>query len=455
MRNKITYQEWFKFNFTSSVKDVRMFASKYDSLDGVLRANPEILNTVHEELSQKLSVSKEGRSSAYTSEQIFRSIVVMFIEQYDYRDAVTNIDTNEVLRNFVQLGIKPMMDAGFLCKGYGCLSEHTWEEINRLLGGYAKEEEKISGEKLRMDSTVVESNIHYPTDSSLLWDSYRTLARLMRELSGEMKAEGLNHRFHDKKIKKLAYYISRNGGSSSKRKQQQVKKKYRTLIDRVKGIRDVAENAAALLSGHLLPEVVELKHYIPLVEKVIDQAERRVLKGEQVPAEEKVYSIFEDHTELLKRGKAGKPVEFGHKVLLAQNEDKFITHYQVLPEREEDKDLLQGALDAHKRLFEKAPSVLAADRGFYKDREQLNNLEEGIETVSIPKKGERTAEEKEREGTEEFKEGQRFRAGSEGSISVLKRAYKLKKCLFKGYKNFAASVGCAVFCHNLVLLTQL
>jgi hypothetical protein len=127
----------------------------------------------------------------------------------------------------------------------------------------------------------------------------------------------------------------------------------------------------------------------------------------------------------------------------------------VLPEREEDKDLLQGALDEHKRIFEKVPSVLAADRGFYEDREQLNELAKDIQTVSIPKKGERTTEEKERESTEEFKEGQRFRAGSEGSISVLKRAYKLKKCLFKGYKNFAASVGCAVFCHNLVLLTQL
>lgn len=455
MRTKVTYQEWFNCDASSSVKEVREYVRKYELLDELLKINPEILNAVHKDLSRKLSMSKQGRSSDYTSEEMFRSIVVMFIEQYSYRDAVKNIDTNVVLRNFVRLGIKPMMDPGFLSKVYGSLSESTWEEINRVLGGYAKEEALIGGEKLRMDSTVVESNIHYPTDSSLLWDSYRTLSRLMREISVEMKAVGLFHRFHDKKIKKLAYFISRNGGSSSKRKQQQVKKTYRKLINRVQWICGVAHNAASLLSGELLPEVVELKHYLPLVEKVIDQAERRVFQGEMLPAEEKLYSIFEEHTELIKRGKAGTPVEFGHKVLLAQNEDKFITHYQVLPERKDDTELLQGALDAHKTLFEKAPSVLAADRGFYKDREQLKQLAEEIETVSIAKKGNRTAEEKERESTEEFKEGQRFRAGSEGSISVLKRAFKLKKCLFKGYKNFAASVGCAVFCHNLVLLTQL
>ncbi len=146
-----------------------------------------------------------------------------------------------------------------------------------------------------------------------------------------------------------------------------------------------------------------------------------------LPASEKVYSLFEEHTELLKRGKAGKPVEFGHKILVAQNEDKYITHYEVLPQRKEDKDLLEDTLQAHKNLFGQAPSVLAADRGFYQDRQQLKALAEEIETVSMAVKGNRTEEEKAWESSEEFKEGQRFRAGSEGSISVLKRAYKLNK----------------------------
>jgi len=209
------------------------------------------------------------------------------------------------------------------------------------------------------------------------------------------------------------------------------------------------------LAGSLLGGITELEHYLPIVERIIQQAERRVLEGVMLPAGEKVYSLFEEHTELIKRGKAGKPIEFGHKILVAQNGEKYITHYETLPQRKEDKELLKGTLEAHKNLFGEMPRVLAADRGFYEDRQQRKKLADEIETVSMAVKGKRTEEEKAWESSEEFKEGQRFRAGSEGSISVLKRAYKLGKCLFKGFKNFAVSVGCAVFCHNLVLLTRL
>jgi IS5 family transposase len=198
-----------------------------------------------------------------------------------------------------------------------------------------------------------------------------------------------------------------------------------------------------------------LSHYLPIVEKIIDQADKRVFQGVMPAADEKIYSLFEEHTELLKRGKAGKPIEFGHKILLAQTGEKFIHHYQVFPRRQEDKDLLEPALNAHTRVFGVGPAVLATDKGFYESIEQLLSLEETITTVSICKKGRRTPQEYERESSEAFKDGQRFRAGCEGSISVLKRAFNLGKCFFKGFKNYAASVGCAVFCHHLVLLTRL
>ena len=164
---------------------------------------------------------------------------------------------------------------------------------------------------------------------------------------------------------------------------------------------------------------------------------------------------FKSHTELLKRGKAGKPIEFGHKILLAQTGEKFIHHYRVMPRRIEDKDLLEPAVEAHKELFGRYPDVLSTDKGFYESMKQIAGLEEKIATVSIAKKGRRNREEYQRETTEEFVAGQRFRAGSEGSISVLKRAFKLGRCLFKGFKHYAASVGWAVLCHNLVLLTRL
>ena len=158
---------------------------------------------------------------------------------------------------------------------------------------------------------------------------------------------------------------------------------------------------------------------------------------------------------MILRGKARKPIEFGHKVMLGQTAEKFIHHYQVLPQRREDPELLEPALEAHQELFGHFPDVLAADKGFYKNMGQIDSLQAKIQTVSIPKKGRRNAQENERETCDAFVRGQRFRAGVEGSISVLKRAFKLGCCLFKGFRHYAASVGLAVLCHNLVLLTRL
>jgi len=316
------------------------------------------------------------------------------------------------------------------------------------------EQEKISGEKLRLDTTVYETNIHYPTDSSLLWDSFRTLAKLLRRVQKRFPELGSDHRYHVKKVKRLSYFIARNARSKNKSKKRKVKSVYRTLIARVRWIVGVAQEMLDVLEVHGY-EADELHHYLPIVNKIIDQAEKRVFEGIILPSDQKVYSLFEEHTELVKRGKARKPLEFGHKVLIAQTGEKFIHHYEVLPTQRQDTELLGPTINAHQRLFDAVPDVLATDKGFYKNMDQIEQLERDIETVSISKKGRRTQEQHARERTEDFVDGQRLRAGSEGTISVLKRVFKLGLCLFKGFKNYAASVGCAVFCHNLVLLTRL
>ena len=455
MRKKIIEQEYLDFSNKSTLKVVREYRAKYDGIGLTLEANPRILDIAHEDFSKFLSKSEYGRRG-FTSEQILRSIIVMFIEEKSYRDAVIMVENSEYLRNFIKLGNKTMMDFTFLCKAYSALSEDTWKTINEALSGYAKKEKKITAEKLRLDTTAYEANIHYPTDSSLLWDSYRTLARVMRNASDEMRSVGLVQRFHTKKVRKLALFISRNGDKKDRRVQQKLKNTYKKLIDRVKWIASVGEVAMRLLSQtlDLTGTVAELKHYLPVIGKITGQAERRVLLGEQVPSGEKVYSLFEEHTELIKRGKARKPIEFGHKVLLAETGEKFIIHYETMPRQKADKELIEATLKTHAKVFRCRPEVLAGDKGFYESREQLENLEKKIDTVSIRKKGRRTEEEDHRESTEEFKAGQRFRAGIEGTISVLKRAFKLGRCFFKGFKNFASSVGCAVFCHNLVMLTR-
>ena len=453
MRTKSSETLYFDFSGESSIKVAKEYRAKYVAISQILDANRQLLTLAHRDWVKLLSTSAKGRDG-YTSEQLLRALIVMFVEGDSYRDVVIRIDNSEFLQHYVRLGVKSTMDFTFLNKASCALSAKTLEAMNQALSQYAVQEEKISGEKQRMDTTVYETNIHYPTDSSLLWDSFRTLSRLLRDVQKELPQLNLQHRYHDKKVKKFFTFISRNASSKSKRTLRKVKSAYRELINRVHWIHGVGQKVSvqARLAGYLIDQ---LDHYLPLVAQIIYQADQRVLQGISLAPDEKLYSLFEEHTELIKRGKAAKPIEFGHKVLFCQTGEKFIHHYKVMPKRIEDKELLAPAVEAHKDLFGHYPDVLSTDKGFYESMKQILSLEEKIAVVSIAKKGRRNQNEYERESTEDFIEGQRFRAGSEGSISVLKRAFKLGKCLFKGFKNYAASVGLAVLCHNLVLLTRL
>ena len=453
MRTKAAREMYFDFSGAATVKVVQEYRAKYQALSDLLDENPQVLTLAHRDWAKLLSVSAKGRGG-YTSEQLLRALIVMMIEGASYRDTVVLLENSEFLQAFVRLGGQTTMDFTFLNKAFGVLSASTLEAMNGALAEYAVREEKISGDKQRMDTTVYETNIHYPTDSSLLGDSFRTVARLVRSIQKELPQLGLQHRFHDRKVKKLSTFIARNAGHKSKSTQRVVQRHYRQLIQSVRWIHGVGSTVLRQLVGAGY-DACELAHYLPLVKQIIDQADQRVLQGLTVPADEKLYSLFEEHTELIQRGKAGKPIEFGHKILIAQTGEKFIHHYQVLEKRIEDADLLNPALAAHQKLFGQYPELAATDKGFYTSMKQIAELEKKIATVSIAKKGRRTPAEYARETTAEFSAGQRFRAGCEGSISVLKRAFKLGKCLLKGFKHYAASVGLAVLCHNLVLLTRL
>ena len=431
----------------------REYRAKYEAISQLLDANPELLTLAHRDWARWLSTSVRGRDG-YTSEPLLRALVVMFLEGVSYRSLVIRIDHSAFLRYFVRLGIKPTMDFTFLNKAMGALSARSVEAMNQALSGYAVQEEKISSAKQRMDTTVYETHIHYPTDSSLLWDSFRTWARLLRLIHKELPQLDLQHRCHDRRVKKLATYIARNASRHSPGTRRQVKRRYGELIRSVRWIHGVGRQVQrqALGVGYT---VADLAHYLPLLKWIVHQAHQRVLQGVSLPPDEKLYSLFEEHTELIKRGKAGKPIELGHKILIAQTGEKFIHHYQVMGRWMEDKDLLAPAVEAHKALFGCYPDLLSTDKGFYESMKQIAGLEEKIATVSMAKKGRRTPDEYVRETTEAFRDGQRVRAGSEGSISVLKRAFNLGKFFFKGFKKYAASVGLAVLCHNLVLPTRL
>ena len=455
MRTEMSLQEYLDFGSTSSLKVVQEWQEKYLAIDEVLRQNGSIFRLAHEDFQEGLSESLRGRKSTYTTDQIVRTLIVMVLEEDSYRDVVIRIDGNRFLRKFVGLGPwKRMMDYSFLSRALSALRPETVEAINEQVRIYARQEKKINGKKLRADTTVYETNVHYPTDSSLLWDCFRVMSRVLREVQRELGELSVRHRFHTKKAKRRAAFIARHAKSQSKRRKREVKRRYRELIEQVRWITEVSAEIRGQLPA-TSEEAALLLQYETLADRVIEQTQSRLYRGIILPADQKVYSIFEPHTELIKRGKAGKPVEFGHKILLGQTEEKFISQYEVFEKRQEDNTLVAGILEKHQDLFERNPETLSLDQGFYESMQKLSEMREEIPTVSIRKKGKLSREEQELQGAEAFKDGQRFRAGIEGTISVLKRGFKLDRCLFKGFKNYAVSVGLAVLCHNLVLLTRL
>jgi IS5 family transposase len=199
----------------------------------------------------------------------------------------------------------------------------------------------------------------------------------------------------------------------------------------------------------------ELDHFASLTSQVIDHTRRRVFKGEKVPHTEKVLSLFEPHTEVLLRGKVGKSIEFGHMILLHQVENKFISDYRVFRKRPSDESMVDSLLRRHEKQFHAYPENFAADKGFYKSMDKLRVLETVIRNVSIAKKGSRTEAETAREHDPVFRQLQRFRAGIEGSISFLKRCFRMSRCLYRSFKTYCSSVGSRIFAHNLVILTRL
>jgi IS5 family transposase len=342
----------------------------------------------------------------------------------------------------------------------------TWKQINALLTDWAVAQGKVDGESLRLDTTAVETNIHHPTDSWLLWDLYRVLARNI-EAAREID-RGLvgTRRLRTSQVKKLQHQIARVSGK--KKPVETLKPLYQRLLAAVNAVCDWSREVAVALALNLdqfrygLFEslaaeaiVAELGRFLELAPKVIDQAHRRVVLGERVPNDDKLFSIFEEHTELLMRGKAGKDIEFGHMVLIGQVDNKLITHYEVFDKKPVEHELLKPALDAHKATFGALPSRLAADKGFYESMDGVRALEEKIPTVAIAKKGNRTAEETSREHSPAFRAGQRFRAGVEGTISFLKRALGMARVLRKGWEHFVGEIGAAVFAHNLLVLARL
>ena len=422
----------------------------------ILANNPGILDAFHDDL--KDCGSTNGRESKFSSEQILRLAIVKWVEGDPYRETIIRVNGSDFLRNFTRIGMGEVPGYTFFCEAMKFIRPETLNAMNALLLHYGKEKDLVSGKSLRVDSTVSESNIHYPTDAHLLWDGYRVLARLMTKARKADWRLDCGNRFHTKKAKSLFTFVSTHGGKKNKSTKRTVNKKMRTLVERVDWIVEIARRFSrhsyevGCNNLEAFGIVGEIEQMIPKVAKVVGQAQRAWINGETVPASERIFSIFEEHTELLIRGKTRQPIEFGHLVTLGQTKEKFISYYSVEERSRHDSVHKDEVLADHKKKFESYPDCFTADKNYHVSMEDTRNWEKEIDLYAVGKKGKRTIDEEHREHTGEFRLAQRFRAGCEGSISVLKRAFGLKRVLNRGFKSFAAAIGCLVFCHNLVLL---
>jgi IS5 family transposase len=421
-----------------------------------------LVEKVRLDLERGLENPTTGRHGI-TPSQTLRALILMRVKNWDYRELRERIHDGYTLRGFTDFDSHPVPQHGAFNRAFLRLTPKTLEAVNQAVIQAAIELGLEDGKKLRVDTTVVETNIHYPTDATLLWDSVRTITRLVEDLHRKLPqgVKGFTNRTRSARRRMQA--LER---MSARERHEQQLPKYRELIritgqvvqnarqaiEKAKGA-DGIDGAAGVAIDKLQKQIAS---YCDLGDKVIHQTRRRVIDGEQVPTEEKVYSIFESHTDLLKRGKARKPVEFGHKVFLAESGQGLITDYQVLEGNPADTNHVGPSLERHQETFRRPPEWYAGDRGFDSAENQEKCQKAGVGQIGIPQRGgTKTAEREALEHSPQFKKVQRFRVGIEGRISVLIRGRGMRRCLAKGRERFEVLVGAAVLTNNLMRIAAL
>jgi IS5 family transposase len=453
MRRKSEAVLAFEWADPSLPKVVCQEREKYKGISRVLDAHPEILDAVHEDLKDLSTEGgfRRGRGGDFTSETILRALIVHAIDGLSLRETVIRIAESPFLQDFIRTRKLATMDFTFLDKCLLAIAPSTWKRVNALLAEAAVASGKIKPATVRADTTVVEANIHHPTDSSLLWDVWRVASRWLKR-ARKIDRRSVPHRFHSKKIKRLHLTITRFIKSQSPARKREVRQSFRTLIERtgwiVANVVEFCTYARKSTSLELAAIADELEAMLPAMTQVVAQATRAQLQGETVPAAERVFSLFEPHTELIMRGRREKPVEFGHKMLLVQTPEKFISDYEVYEKQVADNHLTETVIARHKTLFGTTPEVLAADKGFRPKADEYAALEKQVGTLAIPKRLADFADAL-------MRTWQAFRAGIEGTISGLKRAFRLSRCFYRRFNGFARAIGLGVLSHNLVVLAKL
>jgi transposase, IS5 family len=427
-----------------------------------LLADRRLVQIVYEALARRWPHSRTRGRPGTPADVVLRLLLLKHMRNWSYSVLEREVRANLVYRQFTRVGAQKVPDAKTLGKLALALGPEIIEQIHARVVAIACEKRVVRGRRLRVDTTVVETDIHYPTDSSLLGDGVRVLTRTMQRITKIAGRAGTKLRDRTRAVSYQVRQIARASRSRVPQGQERLKAYYRKLLyhsARVVGqAKRFAEEVEAgrkrarsvLEQTRLEANRVYLERMVPRVRQVMHQTRERLFKGNtHVPG--KIVSLFEPHTEVIRKGKASKPTEFGKMVKIQEAEAQIVTHYEVYGERPWDADLLLPALDVHRQLLGRMPYLITADAAFFTVRNELTAQARGVKRVAIPNFSPRkSVQRRQLEKKRWFRNAQRWRTGCEGRISLLKRRHGLNRCRYKGLPGIQRWVGLGVIADNLI-----
>lgn len=340
-----------------------------------------------------------------------------------------------------------MPDATTLIKARKRYGEETIRQLNQTLVQKLKEEKILKHRKLRTDTTVMEADIHHPTDASLLQDGVTVITRIVRKIQQTVShaAEGFQDRTRE--VKEHLFSMTKVLRRRCRESWEEVDRITQKVIEVTEAVCSQARKVLEKAKDKAKPHQRRLREAIERTGRPLDQAKQVVSGNRVIP--DRMVSFHDPDARPIKKGKLAKTTEFGYKVRIDETESGFITGYEVYQGNPSDEELLLSAVENHRALFGSLPHAVAADRGFASKENEDRLAKMGIRHVSIPKRGKKGKKRTEYERQPWFQNLQRFRAGREAKISLLKRKYGLARSRFRGHAGSTAWAGMGIMAHNL------
>ena len=424
-------------------------------------ADELLVAAVYEALGKRRPKSRSRGRQGTPAEVVLRLLILKHIRNWSYEVLEREVRANLVYRNFTRVGGAKMPDAKTMGRWGVALAPQVIEQIHDRIVKIARDKGVADGRRMRVDTTVVESNIHYPTDSSLLGDGVRVLTRTMKKITKIAGKAGAKLRDRSRGVKLRVLDIARAARSKAKQSQEKLKRAYSQLLNSTSRVVGQAKRFSTEVamgvkrSTDVLQQLAlenlrcQIDAMVPLIRQVMKQTRARILRGD-TRADGKILSLFEPATEVIRKGKAGKPNEFGKMVKLQEAENQIVTGYEVYAQRPNDVDLLIGAIETHQARLGRTPRLVAADAAFYSAKNEAEAKAKGVKRVCIPNRSTKSPERKREQKKRWFRNGQKWRTGCEGRISVIKRRHGLSRCRYKGDAGMKRWVGLGVIADNVI-----